>query len=44
MEKNRTLLENKLNELQDNLNAEDNIQSYVIYKKELGHIAEGIRI
>ena len=42
--KNRTLLENKLKELQDNLNAEDNIQSYVIYKKELGHIAEGIRI
>ena len=46
--KNRTLLENKLKELQDNLNAEDNIQSYNIYKKILdstyGHTAEGMRI
>ena len=45
---NKTLLENKLKELEGNLNTEDNIQSYNIYKKELDsiydHIAEGIRI
>ena len=35
MEKNRTLLENKL---KGNLNMEDNIQSYNIYKKELDSI------
>ena len=37
-----------LKELEGNLNREDNIQSYNIYKKELdsiyNHIAEGIRI
>ena len=40
--------ENKLKELQVNLNTEDNVQSYNTYKKELDsiydHIAEGIRI
>ena len=45
---NKTLLENKVKELEGNLNTEDNIQSYNIYKKELDsiydHIAEGIRI
>ena len=45
---NETLLETKLKELEVNLNTEDNIQSYNIYKKELDsiydHIAEGIRI
>ena len=45
---NKTLLENKLKELEGNLNTEDNIQSYNIYKKELDsiydHITEGIRI
>ena len=45
---NKTLLENKLKELEGNLNTKDNIQSYNIYKKELesiyDHIAEGIRI
>ena len=44
---NKSLLENKLIELEGNLNTEDNIQSYNIYKKELhsiyDHIAEGIR-
>ena len=44
---NKSLLENKLIELEGNLNIEDNIQSYNIYKKELhsiyDHIAEGIR-
>ena len=30
---NKTLLENKLKELEGNLNTEDNIQSYNIYKK-----------
>ena len=44
---NKTLLENKLKELEGNLNTEDNIQSYNIYKKELNsiydHIAEVIR-
>ena len=29
--KNKTLLQNKLKELEGNLNAEDNIQSYNIY-------------
>ena len=42
------MLENNLKELGGNLNTEDNIQSYNIYKKELDsiydHIAEGIRI
>ena len=42
------MLENKLKELEGNLNTEDNIQSYNIYKKELDfiydHIAEGIKI
>ena len=45
---NKTLLENKLKELEGNLNTEDNIQSYNIYKKEFNsiydHIAEVIRI
>ena len=45
---NKTLLENKLKELEGNLNTEDNIQSYDIYRKELDsiydHVAEGIRI
>ena len=45
---NKTLLENKLKELEGNLNTEDNIQSYNIYKKEINsvydHIAEVIRI
>ena len=45
---NKTLLENKLKELEGNLKTEDNIQSYNIYKKELDsiydHITEGIRI
>ena len=45
---NETLLENKLKKQQDNLNTEDNIQSYVIHKKELDsiydYIVEGIRI
>ena len=45
---NRTLLENKLNDLEGNLNMEDNIQSYNIYQKELDsiydNIAEGITI
>ena len=45
---NKTLLENKLKELEGNLNTEDNIQSYNIYKKELesiyDRVAEGIRI
>ena len=45
---NETLLENKLKELDVNLNTKDNVQSYNIYKKELDsiydHIAEGIRI
>ena len=44
---NKSLLENKLKELEGNLNTEDNIQSYNIYKKELDsiydHIAGGIR-
>ena len=43
---NRILSENKLKELGGNLNTEDSIQSYNIYKKELDsmydHIAEGI--
>ena len=42
------MLENKLKELEDNLNMEDNIQSDNIYKIEFDsmydHIAEGIRI
>ena len=42
------MLENKLKELGGNLNTEDNIQSYNIYKKELDsiydHNTEGIRI
>ena len=42
------MLENKLKELEGNLNTEDNIPSCNIYKKELDsiydHIAEGIRI
>ena len=45
--KNKTLLENKLKELEVNLNTEDNVQSYNIYKKFdsiYDHIAEGIRI
>ena len=46
--KNKTLLENKLKELEVNLNTEDNVQSYNIYQKEFDsiydHIAEGIRI
>ena len=45
---NKTLLEKKLEELEGNLNTKDNIQLYIIYKKELNsiydHIAEGIRI
>ena len=45
---NKTLLESKLKELEGNLNTEDNIQSYNVYKKELDsmydHITEGIRI
>ena len=45
---NKTLLENKLKELEGNLNTEDNIQSYDVYKKGLDsiydHITEGIRI
>ena len=44
----KTLLENKLKELEVNLNTEDNVQSYNIYQKEFDsiydHIAEGIRI
>ena len=44
----RTLLDNKLKQLEGNLNTEDNIPSYNIYKKELDsiydHIAAGIRI
>ena len=47
-EENKTLLENKVKELEGNLNAENNIQSYNIYKKGLDsiydHIAEDIRI
>ena len=46
--KKKTLLENKLKELEVNLNTEDNVQSYNIYQKEFDsiydHIAEGIRI
>ena len=46
-EKIRTFLENKLKELKVNLKAEDNIQCYNIYKRELGsiydHVAEGTR-
>ena len=42
------MLENKLKELEGNLNTEDNIPSCNIYKKErdsiYDHIAEGIRI
>ena len=40
------MLENKLKELESNLNTEDNIQSHNIYKKDFiyDHIAEGIRI
>ena len=42
------MLENKLKELEGNLNTEDNIQSCNIYKKELDSvyddIAEGTRI
>ena len=45
---NKTLLENKLKELEGNLNTEDNLQSYNICKNELesiyDHIAEGIRV
>ena len=45
---NKTLLENKVKELEGNLNTEDNIQSYNVYKKEpdttYDHVAEGIRI
>ena len=41
----KTLLKNKLKELEGNLNTEDNIQSYNIYKKELDsryyHVTEG---
>ena len=41
------MLENKLKELEVNLNTEDNIQLYKIHKKELDaiydHIAEGIK-
>ena len=44
---NKTLLGNKLKELEGNLNTQDNIQSH-IYKKELDsiydHIVEGISI
>ena len=43
---NRILSENKLKELGGNLNTEESIESYNIYKKELDsmydHIAEGI--
>ena len=46
-EKIRTFLENKLKELKVNLKAEDNIQCYNIYKRELDsiydHAAEGTR-
>lgn len=46
-EKIRTFLENKLKELKVNLKAEDNIQCYNIYKRELDsiydHVAEGTR-
>ena len=42
------MLENKLKELEGNLNTEDDIQSYNICKKELNsihdHIVEGTRI
>ena len=42
------MLENKLKELQWNLNTEDDIQSYNVHKKErdsiYDHIADGIRI
>ena len=45
---NKTLLENKLKELEGNLNTEDNIQSYNINKMELDsiydHIAKGSKI
>ena len=45
---NITLLENKVRELEGNLNMENNIQPYNIYQKELDstydHIAEGIKI
>ena len=47
IEKTGTFLENKLKELKVNLKAEDNIQCYNIYKRELGsiydHVAEGTR-
>ena len=36
------MLENKLKELEGNLNTEDNIQSYNIYKKELDAISDHI--
>ena len=43
-----TLLQNKVRELEGNLNIENNIQPYNIYQKELdstyNHIAEGIKI
>ena len=46
-EKIRTFLENKLKELKVNLKAEDNIQCYNVYKRELDsiydHVAEGTR-
>ena len=42
------MLDNKLKELEGNLNREDNIQSCNVYKEELDsiydHITEGIRI
>ena len=40
--KEKTLLENKLKELEGNLNTEENIQSYNIYKKELDSIYDPI--
>ena len=36
------MIENKLKELEGNLNTEDNIQSYNIYKKELDAISDHI--
>ena len=41
---NKTLLENKVRELEGNLNIEDNIQSYNIYKKELDSIYNFIKM
>ena len=41
---NKTLLENKLKELEGNLNTEESIQSYNIYKKELDSIYNHIII